>query len=80
MNPDTLMGRADAAAALTAAGYTTSPATLATRACRGGGPVYRVYGGRVLYRWGDCLTWAESRTSRPIRTASERFAADGHGS
>lgn len=70
-NPDDLLTRTQAAAALTAAGYPTATATLATKACRGGGPLYRTYSGRALYRWADALGWAESRTSAPRRSTSE---------
>lgn len=69
--PDDLLTRDRAAAALTAAGYPTATATLATRASRGGGPLYRTYSGRALYRWADLLVWAESRTSAPRRSTSE---------
>jgi hypothetical protein len=70
-DPDTLLTRPRTAAALTEAGYPTSPATLATRATRGGGPPYQLYGPRVLYRWGACLQWAESRLSAPVHSTSE---------
>ena len=73
-NPDDLLTRTQAAAALTAAGYPTATATLATKACRGGGPLYRTYSGRALYRWADALAWAESRTSPPRCSTSERDA------
>ncbi len=73
-NPDDLLTRIQAAAALTAAGYPTATATLATKACRGGGPLYRTYSGRALYRWADLLDWAESRTSAPRRSTSETDA------
>jgi hypothetical protein len=69
--PDTLLGRKQAARALTDAGYPTSPATLATKASRGGGPIYRRFGNRVLYKWPDLLAWAESQTSSPRRSTSE---------
>lgn len=61
-NPDVLLGRKAAAGALTAAGYITSPLTLATKATRGNGPPYRRYGKRVIYRWGDLIAWAEANT------------------
>jgi hypothetical protein len=70
-DPDTLLGRREGAAALTEAGYRTAPATLATRAVRGGGPIYRRYGPRVIYRWGDLLDWAQSRLGPPMRSTSE---------
>jgi hypothetical protein len=70
-NPETLLRRAEAAAALTAAGFPTATATLATKASRGGGPVFRLYGHIPLYRWADLLSWAQARTSEPRRTTSE---------
>jgi hypothetical protein len=73
--PDTLLRRRDAAAALRAAGYPTAPATLATLACRGGGPPFRRFGRVPLYRWADLLDWAGSRLSAPMRSTSE---ADAH--
>ena len=71
MAPSTLLTRSQAAAALTATGYPTAPATLATKATRGGGPLYRSYGGRAIYIWSDLLAWAQSRTSSPRRSTSE---------
>jgi hypothetical protein len=68
---DKLLTRPQVAAALTEAGYPTSPATLATKATRGGGPPYQRYGPRVLYRWGACLQWAKSRLSAPVHSTSE---------
>ncbi len=73
-NPDDLLTRDRAAAALTMAGYPTATATLATKACRGGGPPYRTYSGRALYRWADLIAWAEARTSPPRRSTSEADA------
>ena len=70
-NPDDQLTRTQTASALTAAGYPTATATLATKACRGGGPLYRTYSGRALYRWTDALSWAESCTSAPRRSTSE---------
>jgi hypothetical protein len=75
MDPETLLRRRPAANALTAAGYPVAPATLATLACRGGGPRYRKFGRVPLYRWGDLLDWARSRLSAPVRSTSEVDAA-----
>jgi len=74
-NPNDLLSRKDVAAALTAAGYPVSPHTLSTYATRGGGPIYRLFGKKPLYRWADALEWAQSRLSKPIRTTSELEAA-----
>jgi len=70
-NPDDLLTRTQAAAALTAAGFPTATATLATKATRGGGPLYRLFGTRALYRRADLLDWAQSRTSPPRRSTAE---------
>ena len=72
--PDALLRRRAAAEALTEMGFPTSEKTLATKATRGGGPAYRLFGRIPLYRWGDLLDWAESRLSPPRRSASERDA------
>ena len=69
--PDALLTREATAAALTAAGYPIKAKTLATKATRGGGPEYRVFSGRTLYRWGSTLAWAQASTSAPRRSTSE---------
>jgi len=71
VDPDALLTRAAAAVALNNAGYPIARATLATKATRGGGPPFRRFGQRVLYRWGDLLDWAQSRLSAPMRSTSE---------
>ena len=71
---DNLLTRKAAAEALTAAGYPIRTATLATMASRGGGPAYRMFSSRVLYRWSDLLSWAESRTSAPQHSTAEADA------
>jgi hypothetical protein len=70
-NPNTRLTRNALAAALTAAGFPIKPATLATKASRGGGPKFQRFGSRPLYRWADALRWAESRLSSPIGSTSE---------
>jgi len=54
----------------------TSPATLATKATRGGGPPFRRYGSRPLYKWGDALRWAQSRLGPLICNTSQPSAAE----
>jgi hypothetical protein len=71
--------RVAAAEALTTAGFPVSPATLATKATRGGGPPFQRFGRVPLYRWGDCLDWAHSRLSAPLRSTSEGDAVDASG-
>jgi hypothetical protein len=70
-NPDTLLRRKAVAEALTAAGYPVTESTLATKATRGGGPSFRLFGRVPLYRWGDALAWAEGKMSAPRHSTSE---------
>jgi hypothetical protein len=76
--PDSLLTRERTAAALTEAGFPVKAKTLATKATRGGGPPYRKFGLRVLYRWGDALAWAEGRLSAAHRSTSEQDVAGPH--
>jgi hypothetical protein len=74
-NPEIRLTRNAVAAALTAAGFPIKPATLATKATRGGGPPFQRFGLRPLYRWGDALQWAQSRLSKTVASTSELDAA-----
>ena len=67
---DSLLTRDQLANALTEAGFPTSSKTLATKASRGG-PPFRKYGPRPLYRWGDGLDWAMSRLGPVVTSTSE---------
>jgi hypothetical protein len=71
IDPDALLSRDETARELTARGFQTSPATLATRAVRGGGPPFQFYGRYVRYRWGTSLYWAKSRLTKPVHSTSE---------
>jgi hypothetical protein len=66
--------RVGCAAALTAAGFPTSPKTLATKASRGGGPPFRRWGAKPLYPWGMSLARARDRLGPPIGSTSEADA------
>jgi hypothetical protein len=81
MNPNenAMLKRKLAAAALTEAGFETSPATLATKATRGGGPPYEKWGRTPLYRWGPTLAWARARLRAPVRSTPEASAQEGAG-
>jgi hypothetical protein len=70
LDPDALLIREHTARALTEHGFPTATATLATKATRGGGPPYRLFGRKPLYRWGDALEWAQSRLSEPASSSS----------
>lgn len=76
-NPDDLLTREATAAALSACGFPIRAKTLATKASRGGGPVFRTFGARVLYKWSDALAWAENRLSEPRSSSSEADAKGG---
>jgi hypothetical protein len=75
LSPDAMLTRDKGAAALSDLGYPVTKATLATLASRGGGPLYRHFGKRVLYRWSDLRDWAEARCGAAIRSSSEVDAA-----
>lgn len=75
-DPEARLRRKTTADALTASGFPCSPATLATKAVRGGGPPYQLFGRIPLYRWGDALGWAEARLSAPRRSSSEGDLAE----
>jgi hypothetical protein len=70
LTPTALLTRDAVATALTDAGFPISGATLATKATRGGGPPFRLFGRRPLYEWA-ALGWAQSRLSEPATTTSE---------
>jgi hypothetical protein len=68
---ETLLTRRQLADALTKAGFPTSPATLATKASRGGGPPYQRYGPRAMYRWAAALQWANDLLRSPASAESQ---------
>jgi len=70
-NPESRLRRTELAEALTEAGFPISHTTLQTKATRGGGPPYQLFGRYPLYRWGDALAWAEGRLTAPQRSTSE---------
>jgi hypothetical protein len=74
LTPNTLLRRKETAQALDAAGFPVSHTTLATKATRGGGPPFRLFGRVPLYRWGDALAWAEGRLTPPRCSTSEADA------
>jgi hypothetical protein len=72
---DALLTRAVTAAALTEAGFPVKAKTLATKATRGGGPPFRKFSNRPLYRWADSLAWAQSRLGPLVNSTSEADTA-----
>ena len=61
ITPDTRLNRREAATALTAAGFRTTPATLATYEARRIGPAFVKISNRAIYQWNDLLAWAQGR-------------------
>jgi hypothetical protein len=68
---ETNLDRRQAAQFLTDRGYRTAPATLAKLACIGGGPTFRSFGRKPLYREDDLVAWAEGKTTGPRRSTSD---------
>jgi hypothetical protein len=77
LDPDTKLRRQALAVQLTAEGFPTSEKTLATKATRGGGPPYRLYGRIPIYTWGEALEWALKRLSPLMTSTSERELQPG---
>lgn len=69
---DALLARKELAEASTKNGLPVAEASLASMASRGVGPRFIRFGRAVRYRWGDFLTWAESRSSSGASTAEHR--------
>ena len=63
--------RPEAANYLTNCGLPVSKNTLQKMACLGGGPNYRIFGNRSVYRPIDLDEWAENRMSYPRQNTSE---------
>jgi hypothetical protein len=75
IDPNALLTRDKTADALNGAGFPITYKTLATMACRGGGPPYQLWGTKPLYRWSEALEWAKGRMSAPRHSTSEADAA-----
>jgi hypothetical protein len=65
-DPEARLTRAQTAQALTAAGFPTSAATLATMATRGGGPPFKKYAPRAVYGLSEVMAWAKTRLAKPV--------------
>ncbi len=70
LSPNSKLTRVQLAEALTNTGFPTSPATLATKATRGGGPPYQLWGRKPIYTWGPSLEWTERRLSARVDSTS----------
>jgi hypothetical protein len=75
---EALLTRSQTAENLEKAGFPVSSKTLATKASRGGGPPYSLFGPRPLYSWRNALVWAHRRLTPPRRSSSEGDVVGGH--
>jgi hypothetical protein len=71
INEDMLLTRKRAAEFLGEHGFPISVETLASKAVRGGGPVFHKFGRVPLYRAADLLAWAEGRLTGARATTAE---------
>jgi len=72
----TVLTRDSAAAYLELRGYPITAKRLSKLAHEGGGPEYRRWGHRAVYRPADLLTWAEARASAPKCHSSGHEASE----
>jgi hypothetical protein len=64
IDDDQYLRRKQLADAFQTRGYPCTEKSLATRACRGNGPPYQLWGGRIpIYPWGNARAWAEANLS-----------------
>ena len=70
-NPEQLLRREGLAEDLQSLGYPITAKTLATMACRGGGPPFELFGKIPLYRRGPGRAWAQSRLASPARSTAK---------
>jgi hypothetical protein len=74
IQPDTLLIRQQVAERLNEHGFPIKQTSLETMASRGGGPPFRKFGSKPLYRWGDVLEWANNRLGPLVNSTSAKDA------
>jgi hypothetical protein len=77
VDPRTFLTRYQVADTLEACGIPLSYDTLATKATRGGGPPFRIFGKSAVYQWADVVAWVKETIGEPARTTSEHRARQG---
>jgi hypothetical protein len=56
-------------------GVKRAPTTMKKLRCTGGGPKFRMFGGKPYYEEADLIAWVEEGLSAPVRNTSEAAAA-----
>jgi hypothetical protein len=74
IDPGTFLTRYQLAETLEQCGISVSYDTLATKATRGGGPPFRIFGKSAVYQWADVVAWVLETMGEPARTTSEHRA------
>lgn len=69
------LNRAEAAAYVQSLGLPLSKNTLQKYVTVGGGPVYRKFGIRAVYRTADLDAWVARKLGGPVSSSSERGVA-----
>jgi hypothetical protein len=69
---DTRLTTEQLARTLTSAGLPVSAGTLNTKASRGGGPPYQMFGRLRIYTWKNVVPWVISKLGDPAASATER--------
>jgi hypothetical protein len=70
------LNRIEAAQHCTDQGFKTSPATLATKASRGGGPAFSYWGSKPVYDPDDLDEWIASKVTCKVFSTAERAKAN----
>ncbi len=70
MPVDQYLSRPEAAEYVRAKGLPCTKATLQKLATVGGGPAYKRFGHRAVYRAADLDTWIESKLTAPLAASS----------
>lgn len=71
IEPDALLTTAEFCAALRDRGIPFSPATAATKRCRGTSPPFVKFGPHVRYPWGPGWAWALAQLSPAVSSTAE---------
>jgi hypothetical protein len=77
IDPGTFFTRPQLSDTLEECGIPLSADTLATKATRGGGPPFRIFGKSAVYQWADVVEWVRETMGEPACTTAEHRARQG---